>query len=130
MKYRSWKGNVMANDKYTKRDMLTDSLELAEAAGSSELIAKLKHELELLDRKRSGGSVDAKRAAEVAENREKVIGVLANADTPMKSTAIANELGWTAQKATANLTALVKDNIVVRIPGEKKKDGVSFALAK
>lgn len=109
------------SDKHTKRELFETLIVFASAAeAESWVIEGLEHEVELLDRKRSTKSVDAKKKVEQDAIKDSILSVLASGES-MRATAIADSLadGTTVQRVSALLRQMVKDGIVTRTEDKK-----------
>lgn len=124
----------MAEKKMTKREMFTTLIGIvgslkpsddAEADLAVALIEGLKHEVALLDKRRATSKGDAKKKAEQTATKSAILSVLAEADEPMRATAIAEAVGVSVQKVTALVRQMVEAGEVVR---EQDKKVVTFAL--
>lgn len=121
----------MADKKMTKRDWFTliaaaidTHPEVPESAkeGMKGFIA---HEVELLSRKRTNATGDAKKKAEQTAVKRAIATALAENVEPMRATAIAAVVGESVQKVTALLRQMVEDAEVVR---EVEKKVTTFHL--
>ena len=121
--------------KMTKREMFTTILGVLSALDVDEsnidlaetLIAGVKHEIELLDKKSGSGKVNPKRAAEQVAAKAEIRQVMASGE-PMRATAIAaaTPSDMSVQRVTALLRQMVADGIVTR---EQDKKVVTFKVA-
>ena len=112
--------------KMTKKEMY--NLIATLNASNTEIVEFCKHEIELLDRKKSNGNAKANK--QVADNVELVYNALVDAITPISAseliargglTALANEFGVVStQKVSAYLKKLVESGRV-RTYKDKKK---------
>lgn len=111
------------NYKGTKKENFNALLAIPAVQENSNLIDFINHELELLANKKSGkGAEQANRE----EAQDRIITLLIDKGA-MKSTVIANELGFSSgQYATARLGELVKQGRVIRT---KEKKDIFYSMA-
>lgn len=112
--------------KMTKKEMY--NLIATLNADNTEIVEFCKHEIELLDRKKSNGNTKANK--QVADNVELVYNALVDAITPISAseliargglTALANEFGVVStQKVSAYLKKLVESGRVKTYKDKKK----------
>ena len=93
----------MKETRMTKKDYFKEILALVE--GNAELTAFVKHEIELVSKKRN--SVNSKKVAEVEAMTEAVYKVLVELGRPATATEIAGVMEISNQKASAYLKKLV-----------------------
>ena len=99
----------MAN-KVTKRDNFNALLNIEEVASNPELVAFIKHELELLDRKNKANSGElTETQKENLALGEEMVEFIAKAGKELSVADVRNHFGITAQKATPILTKLVEN---------------------
>lgn len=117
----------MAN-KMTKRDWFNKIIAMATANGETEMVEFAKHEIELLDNKKSNGKAKADENKET--NLELVYNALASVDNKVTVTeliattdlsALKNDLGVVStQKVSPLLNELVKRGKVSTVKDKKK----------
>ena len=115
-------------DKHTKRELFETLLVFLAAAEADEWVVKgVEHELELVNRKRSTGGADVKRAAEQRVIMDNILMVMDASDAPMRANAIAKALddGTAVQRVSALLKKMVEAGEVVR---HEDKKVVTFTL--
>lgn len=111
----------MENKKMTKKEMF--ALIMGEVAHNEEMVAFLKHEIELLEKKR--GSADSKKVVAQAKEEELVKTVLATLGRKVTVTEMLNASAElvaelkTNQKASAVLKRLVDKHEVVKTVEKK-----------
>jgi DNA-binding MarR family transcriptional regulator len=122
----------MATSKPTKREIFGTTISILEQVAEKDgyevevLVDGLKHEIELLDRKRTGSKgQDAKRAAEQREYMALIAGVMADTAEPMRAGDIAKATDLAVQRVSALLKKMVDAGAVAR---EQDKKVVTFTL--
>ena len=112
--------------KMTKKEMF--ALIMGEVAHNEEMVAFLKHEIELLEKKR--GSANSKRAEEIKPEFDLILSVLGQCTQPMRVDDLRkmnSELGLLSnQKVSARLRVLEEQGKVVKTI-EKKVSYFSLA---
>lgn len=100
--------------KMTKKEMF--ALIMGEVAHNEEMVAFLKHEIELLEKKR--GSANSKRAEEIKPEFDLILSVLGQCTQPMRVDDLRkmnSELGLLSnQKVSARLRVLEEQGKVVK----------------
>ena len=97
----------------TKREMLNKIATVN--ASDAEIVAFVKHEIELLDKKNTYASKRASKKQEANESiKDAILNVLTNSDKAMTATEIATAIDVSVNKASALLTQLKEDNSVTR----------------
>ena len=90
-------------------------------ASDAEIVAFVKHEIELLDKKNTYASKRASKKQEANEAvKDAILNVLTNADKAMTATEVATAIDVSVNKASALLTQLKEDNSVVRTVEKRK----------
>ena len=114
----------MAEKRVTKKENFERIIGVLEAQGETELVEVMKHEIELISKKRNGQTKAQKANAELAE---KVYEVVVEAGKAMTATEVMNACveagveGVTSnQKATALLKMLIEDKRVNKVTEGKK----------
>ena len=117
----------MAN-KMTKRDWFNKIIAMATANGETEMVEFAKHEIELLDNKKSNGKAKANETLD--KSLDLVYNALAEIGSPCTATEliaksdlspIANDLGVvTTQKVSSYLNKLVDNGKVSKATDKKK----------
>lgn len=114
----------MAEKRVTKKENFERIVEVLEAQGMEDLAEVMRHEIELVSKKRNGQTKAQKANAELVE---KVFEVLAEAGKAMTATEVMNACaeagveGVTSnQKATALLKMLIEDKRVNKVVDGKK----------
>lgn len=112
----------------TKREKFNVAIEMATANGNEMLVEFFKHEIELLDKKKSNGNTKANEKME--KSVELVYNALVSAGTPVSASELIakggldeleNEFGVvSAQKVSAYLNKLVAVGKVVKFTEKKK----------
>ena len=98
-----------------------DALKVMDSAEAAEAVEVVEKELARLERVASKAkSGETKADKEKAEFRQTVLELVADSDHPVRSAEVAKALDVSVQKATAALTALVKDGALVKGQGEKR----------
>ena len=125
----------MAEAKVTKRDNFNAIIEVLKDAGKDNLVAVIEHEIELLDKKKTGKKSETKTRKANKVLDERIMDVLESADAPMSATAVMNATDYsgidgidnlTLPKVTNRLTYLCKD--AKRVDRIADKNGVTFAV--
>ena len=111
----------MANVKVTKRERFNQILAIADVQANEELVDFINHEIELLDKKRTG-----KKQTKTQEANEKIKALIVNTlngNDPMTVTELLGtgvfEAGTSNQKISALLRQLVNDEVVVKTIDKK-----------
>lgn len=105
----------------TKREVITAMLNDQTITANADYKAYLENELNLVIKKNTYKSSKPTKAQIENENiKDKILEVLKNAEKPMTATEIANEIGYSVNKASALLTQLKEDNSVVRSVDKRK----------
>ena len=125
----------MADTKVTKRDNFNAIIEVLKDAGKDDLVGVMEHEIELLDRKKSGTKSETKTQKANKVRDERIMAVLENATEPMTATAVMNATDYsgidgitnlTLPKVTNRLTYLCRD--AKRVDRIEDKKGVLFSV--
>ncbi len=105
----------------TKREVITAMLNDQTITANADYKAYLENELNLVIKKNTYKSSKPTKAQIENENiKDKILEVLKSAEKPMTATEIANEIGYSVNKASALLTQLKEDNSVVRSVDKRK----------
>lgn len=116
----------MADKKITKRENFKMIIEVLEAQGRADLVEVIKHEIELLDKKKASGKL-TKTQTENVDIKELILQALADIGEPVtitdllaKSPELAEKTNNSNQKVSALMTQLKNSNQVVRTTNGKK----------
>lgn len=124
----------MADKKITKRDRFNTIIEWAEEKGDNDMVAFAEHEIELLDKKKSGTKSETKAQKINKVLDERIMDVLNNAEEPMTASTIMGLVdidgiegleSLNLPKVTNRLTALGK--VGGRVDRIKDKRAVLFS---
>lgn len=101
--------------KITKKEMFMEILKINDVANNPTMVEFLNHEIELLNKKRSSGTLTAKQIENEAVKNE-IVTILTNTENAMSVTEIVKTLegDYTNQKISALMVQLVKENKVKR----------------
>jgi len=106
----------------TKREMFNAIAEVAEVKANEEMVAFIKHEIELLDNRKSGKGL-TKTQKENEKVKDLIYDVLADVGEKMTVTELISHEGldgFTNQKVSALLRQMVEKGLVVKtIEGKK-----------
>ena len=119
----------------TKKEMFMELKAMAEEAGREDLVEKIDHEIELLDKKVSGkrGETKTQKINKVLD--ERIMAVLESNGAPMRASEVLAKVDYsdiegldtvTLPKITNRLTALCKD--AKRVDRFEDKHGVTFTV--
>lgn len=112
--------------KVTKRDNFLTIRGIAAELGRTDLVEFCDHEMELLNKKHAKSGTPTKAQLENELVKGRISSALASAAEPMRSTALASEVGISVQKCTALLSQMVKAGTVKR---DEDKKVTTFTLA-
>ena len=124
----------MADKKITKRDRFNTIIEWAEEKGDNDMVAFAEHEIELLDKKKSGTKSETKAQKINKVLDERIMDVLNSAEEPMTASTIMGLVdidgiegleSLNLPKVTNRLTALGK--VGGRVDRIKDKRAVLFS---
>lgn len=107
----------MTEKKITKREMYNDLLTIPAIAEDETRVAFIKHEIELLDRKKSSSGNLTPKQKENEVLKDKILEVIKNIGNPVTITDLmkTEELSeYSLNKLNALVTQLRRDNLVVR----------------
>lgn len=98
----------------TKRELFGRVYTVLANAGETELAEFIGAELTRLNKRAAAPKTLTKAQRENVAVKQAIVNVLAEAEEPLRATAIAKELGISVQKATALLRQLVEAKAVIR----------------
>lgn len=116
----------MTETKTTQKDLYARIAEYM--ADDPEIVAFCEKKIEQIE-KNAARPRKTRVNQEVVDFRENVYTALANHTEPVTNKDMAAEFGCSAQKMSAALRFLVKEERVVRHEGEKKSDPATFEIA-
>lgn len=117
----------MAETKTTQKDLYNRIAEYM--ADDEEVVAFCQKKIEQIE-KAAARPRKSKVNLEVEQFRTDVLNALWEKDEPVTNKAMAEQFGVTAQKMSAALRVLVKDDKVVRHEGEKKSAPATFEVVR
>ena len=98
----------MAEKKITKRDRFNQLLEIESVKQNEDLVAFIKHEIELLEKKAGSKSGATKTQKENEEIKVQLLQALAEVGRPVTVSEFQKESGYASQFSNQKLSALLK----------------------